>query len=62
MTRNRLSITEKLVLYFVLIGVLGIIVVGFYAFYSEKNALLNRTFDQLTSVKLTKKKQIELFF
>jgi PAS domain S-box-containing protein len=59
---RHLNITEKLVLYFVFIGVLGIVVVGFYAFYSEKNALLNRTFDQLTSVKITKKKQIELFF
>jgi signal transduction histidine kinase len=59
---NNISLTEKLVLYFLLIGIGIISLVSLYAFYSTKNALMNRTFDQLTSLRLVKKNQVETFF
>ncbi|MEZ5197580.1 MAG: histidine kinase [Bacteroidales bacterium] len=49
-------------MYFVIIGVTAIAIVSTYSFYTSKNALLSRTFDQLTSVRVVKKNQIEQFF
>lgn len=45
-----------------IIGVIAIAVVSTYSFYTFKKALLSRTFDQLTSVRVVKKGQIEQFF
>ena len=56
------SLSDKIVLYFVIIGITAIAIVSTYSFYTSKNALLNRTFDQLTSVRVVKKNQIEQFF
>ncbi len=56
------SLAEKIVLYFVTIGIIAIAVVSTYSFYTSKNALLERTFNQLTSVRVVKKKQIENLF
>lgn len=56
------SLAEKIVLYFVTIGIIAIAVVSTYSFHTSKNALLDRTFDQLTSVRVVKKGQIEQFF
>lgn len=56
------SLAEKIVLYFVTIGIIAIAVVSTYSFYTSKNALLDRTFEQLTSVRVVKKGQIEQFF
>jgi len=56
------SLSDKIVLYFVIIGITAIAVVSTYSFITSKNALLNRTFDQLTSVRVVKKNQIESFF
>jgi len=57
-----ISITEKLILFFVLIGLASIITVGSYSYISAKKALLNRTYDQLISLRLEKKKRVEQFF
>jgi signal transduction histidine kinase len=59
---KNISLTEKLVLYFLIIGIGVISVISFYSFYSTKNALMSRTFDQLTSLRLVKKNQLEIFF
>jgi signal transduction histidine kinase len=56
------SLSDKIVLYFVIIGITAIAVVSTYSFFTSKIALLNRTFDQLTSVRVVKKNQIEQFF
>jgi len=56
------SLSDKIVLYFVIIGVTAIAIVSTYSFYTSKNALLNRTFNQLTSVRVVKKNQVEQFF
>ncbi|MEI8205018.1 MAG: HAMP domain-containing protein [Bacteroidota bacterium] len=57
-----ITITEKLIFYFVLIGIVSIVLVGSYSYYFAKEALLNRTFDQLISLRLEKKNRIEQFF
>jgi len=59
---KRISITEKLILYFVCLGLVVIIIIGSFTYYSAKKALLNRTFDQLISLRLEKKNRIEQFF
>jgi len=56
------SITEKLIFYFVCLGVMVITIIGSYYYFYAKEALLNRTFDQLVSLRLEKKNRIERFF
>ena len=57
-----ISITEKLIFYFVLIGLVSIISVGSYSYFFAKRALLDRTFDLLISLRLEKKTRVEQFF
>jgi len=57
-----ISITEKLIFYFVSLGIVAIITIGSYSYYFSKKALLNRTSDQLVSLRLEKKNRIEQFF
>lgn len=59
---KNISLTEKLILYILLLGISAIVIVSIFSFYSTKRALMNRTFDQLTSLRIIKKQQIELFF
>ena len=59
---KNISLTEKLVLYFLIIGIGVISIISIYSFYSTKSALMSRTFDQLTSLRLVKKSQVEVFF
>ncbi len=59
---KRISITEKLIFYFVCLGIVVIIIIGSYTYFFAKKALLNRTFDQLVSLRLEKKNRIEQFF
>lgn len=56
------SITERMILYYVLLSISALAVVGGLFWYAGSDALLSRTFDQLTSVKVVKKKQIENYF
>ncbi|MCB2219568.1 MAG: HAMP domain-containing protein [Bacteroidetes bacterium] len=56
------SLSDKIVLYFVITGITAIALVSTYSFFTSKKALLGRTFDQLTSVRVVKKNQIEQFF
>lgn len=59
---RKISLTEKIILNFMLLGMGIIIIIASYSFYTAKDALMNRTFEQLTSVRTVKKNQIESFF
>lgn len=59
---KEISIREKLIFYFVSLGVIVIIIVGSLSYYFARQAMLNRTLDQLTSLRLEKKYRIEQFF
>ncbi|HNY03252.1 MAG TPA: histidine kinase [Bacteroidales bacterium] len=56
------SLGERLVLYFVLLGLSVILAISAVAFYSTKKALVARTSDQLISLRIVKKNQVEQFF
>jgi signal transduction histidine kinase len=59
---KNISLTEKLVLNFLLIGICVISALSLFSFYSTRDALMSRTFDQLTSLRLVKQNQVEIFF
>jgi two-component system NarL family sensor kinase len=59
---KNISITERLILFFVLIGLAAIVTVGGYSYFFSKKALLNRTYDQLISLRIEKKNRVEQFF
>ncbi|MGE5480248.1 MAG: histidine kinase [Chloroflexota bacterium] len=59
---NKSTITEKLVAYFLFLNITGALVVGLLSYINSKDAINRRTFEQLNSVKYSKKKQIENFF
>lgn len=59
---KRSSLTEKMILYFLALGTGCIIITGFFSFLSARKALLARTYDQLTSVRLTRQSSVESFF
>jgi len=56
------SLNEKLILYFVLLGIGSILIISTVSFYSTRRALINRTFDQLTSLRIVKKNQVEQYY
>ncbi len=57
-----LSLRDRLILNFLFFGVLIILIVGAFSYYTARDILLERTFEQLTSVRVVKKRQIEGFF
>ncbi len=59
---KNISISEKLILYFVTAGIIVIIIIGSITYYITKQALIDRTFDQLISLRLEKTNQLESFF
>lgn len=60
-TVKRTSLTEKMILYFLALGIGSIIVTGFFSFFTARSALLERTYFQLTSVRIAKQGMIERF-
>ncbi|MCX6284537.1 MAG: HAMP domain-containing protein, partial [Bacteroidetes bacterium] len=56
------SITTKLLLLFMFVGLASVALVGIYSFYAAREAIIKRTMDQLVSVRAVKKQQIEYFF
>jgi len=56
------SINRKLMVLFFAVGVSALSVIGIYSYFNAKAALLKRTLDQLTSIRVIKKNQIEFFF
>lgn len=61
MKRNS-SIVRKLIIYFVLLNIFTVSVVSSYSYFRAKSALVERTFDQLTSLRIEKKSRVEGFF
>jgi len=59
---RNLSIATKLIILFLLMGIGSTIIVGVYSYYSARSSLIDRTFDQLTSIRVVKKNRIEDFF
>jgi len=51
-----------MVLYFLTLGIGAIILTGYFSFYSAHRALLSRTFEQLTSLRLANQARVESFF
>lgn len=47
---------------FFIVGVSALSIIGIYSYFNAKNALLKRTLDQLTSIRVIKKEQVEFFF
>jgi len=47
---------------FFIVGASSLSIIGAYAYYNAKNALLKRTLDQLTSIRVIKKGQVDSFF
>lgn len=56
------SIVKKLIAYFLLLNIFTVIVVSSYSYFRAKDALVERTFDQLTSLRIEKKYRVERFF
>lgn len=57
-----MSITQKLLISYVLVGVLSTLSISYFYYKSSENALIERTLDQLSSVKNLKKGWIEQYF
>lgn len=56
------SINRRLMILFFIVGVSSLSTIGIYSYLNAKDALLKRTLDQLTSIRVIKKGQIEFFF
>lgn len=59
---KRTSLTEKMILYFLALGIGSIVITGLFSFNSARDALMERSYNQLTSIRLTRKAAIERFF
>ncbi|MGA2822828.1 MAG: HAMP domain-containing protein [Bacteroidales bacterium] len=59
---KNITLSEKLILYFLCLGLGTIFIISIYSYYSTQDALMSRTFDQLTSLRIAKKNQVEIFF
>ncbi|WP_421921144.1 histidine kinase [Marinifilum sp.] len=58
----RKSLAKKLLVNFVVLNLLSILIVGVFAYKQAKDALILRTYNQLTSVRIEKQKRVEHFF
>ncbi len=59
---NDIKMKPKLITLFLIAGLLPIVIVGFWSNFQAKNALMEKTDQQLISMRELKKKQIENFF
>lgn len=59
---RKFSISDKLILASLFLSIVTIIIVASYSFYNARQAILDRTFDQLTSVRVVKSNLLENFF
>lgn len=60
--QRNISISERFILNFLLIGLGSIIIVSSFSFFNIKSSLLNRAFDHLTDIRSMRKSTIENFF
>ncbi len=57
-----LSLNTRLFIYSIIFCIAGVVMVGAYSYHSARNALVERTLQQLTSLRAEKKARIESFF
>lgn len=60
--KRYISIKDKLILNFIIIGVTIIVVISLFSYYTARDVLINRTFEQLTTVRVIKERQLNNFF
>lgn len=56
------SIAKKLIVYFLLLSLISTAIVGLYSYDKARKALINRTFEQLISLRTEKQNRLESFF
>lgn len=62
MKDRKLSIKDKLIIYLVFLSVTAIFIVSLVSYLMAKDALIDRTFNQLTSIKTVKNRHLQNFF
>lgn len=60
--RTKISITQKHFVYFLFLSLVSILIIGSYSYYIAKKSIIERTFNQLTSVRVEKSKNLISFF
>lgn len=58
----RVSLTKKIFLNFLILSIVPIIIIDTYFYFKSKNALIDRTFEQLTTVRIEKQNRLTDFF
>ncbi|NVO19030.1 MAG: HAMP domain-containing protein [Bacteroidetes bacterium] len=58
----RITLSEKLIISFMLLSMGAIGIVGMYSYISASKAQMTRTYDQLASVRYLKRKEVEAFY
>lgn len=61
MSHSRITLSQKLFGYYFALCIATIITLSTYSYFAAKNALINRTFEQLNSVKFEKQLNIERY-
>ena len=59
---KKISIREKLILYFVIVGVISIAMVSLFSIFEAKKGIRHRTFSQLILLRDLRREQIRTFF
>ncbi len=59
MKRSKTSLAQKLFGYYFALSLITIFILSLYSYFTSKNALISRTYDQLNSVKFEKERNIE---
>ncbi len=59
MKRNKTTLVQKLFGYYFALSLVTIFILSLYSYFTSKNALISRTYDQLNSVKFEKERNIE---
>lgn len=62
MNHRRIGLTEKMVVYTLLLATPAMIWFGSYVWYSARQAIMDRTFQQLISVRVEKQQLLEQYF
>jgi coenzyme F420-reducing hydrogenase gamma subunit len=60
--RKSLSLSHKITFSLIVVSLGACLVLGFVVYYSMKEAMLERTYDQLISVRTEKQNRLEKFF
>lgn len=60
--KSHISISNKFIIYFVFVYIFASLIISGSLYFSSREALLKRTFEQLTSIRTIKKRQIDAFF